>query len=35
MQNVNIYEPKKGNITKYITFCGGIKEDCASKSKNN
>jgi len=27
---VNIYEPKKGNIMKYMTFCGGIKGDCAS-----
>jgi hypothetical protein len=30
---VNIYEPKKGNIMKYMTFCGGIEGDCASKSK--
>ena len=24
---------KKSNIMKYMTFCGGIKGDCASKSK--
>ena len=26
---------KKGNIMKYMTFCGGINGDCASKSKIN
>ena len=24
---------KKGNTMKYMTFCGGINGDCASKSK--
>ena len=27
------YEPKKGNIVKYMTFCRGINGDGASKSK--
>jgi hypothetical protein len=26
---VNIYEPKKDNVMKYMTFCGEIKGDCA------
>jgi hypothetical protein len=30
---VNIYEPKEGDIMKDMTVCGGIEEDCVSKSK--
>ena len=30
---MNIYEPKKGNIMKYMTFFGGIKGGRTSKSK--
>jgi hypothetical protein len=30
---VNILWTKKGNIRKYTTFCGGIKEDGERKSK--
>ena len=26
---------RKGNITKYMTFCGGINEDVARKCKKN
>ena len=26
---------KKGNIMKYMIFCGGINGDCANKSKIN
>jgi len=30
---VNIYEPRKGNIIKYMTFCGGINGEGVSKNK--
>jgi hypothetical protein len=33
MQNVNILCTKKGEIRKYMTFCGGINEDSERKSK--
>jgi hypothetical protein len=30
-----IKKKKKGNIMKYMAFCGGINEDGARKSKKN
>jgi len=33
MYNVNILWTKKGNIRRYMTFCGGINEDGERKSK--
>jgi len=27
------YEPKKGNVMKYTTFCTGINWDCSASLK--
>ena len=35
IQKVNILLTKKGNIRKYMTFCGGINEDGDRKSRKN